>query len=211
MLVIHHLGVSQSERIIWLCEELGLPYELVRYERDAETRLAPAEYKALHPFGTAPVLDDGALRMGESGAIVEYLIQTYGEGRLAVPPGALHYAEYLYWWHFANASLVPAALMDGVVRRLGASDPVSRSLGTRINLAYDMMEVRLGKVDYFAGDQFTAADILMFFPLTTMRSFSGRDITTFPSIAAYLRRVGDRAAYRRAMAKADPHMTLMLS
>lgn len=211
MLVIYHLGVSQSERVIWLCEELGLPYELVRYERDAKTRLAPAEYKALHPFGTAPVLDDGALRMGESGAIVEYLIHTYGEGRLAVPPGASHYAEYLYWWHFANASLVPAALMDGVVRRLGASDPVSRSLGARIDIAYDMMEAHLGKADYFAGDQFTAADILMFFPLTTMRSFSGRDISTCPNIAAYLRRVGGRSAYRRAMAKADPHMTLMLS
>lgn len=211
MLVIHHLGVSQSERVIWLCEELGLPYELVRYERDAGTRLAPAEYKALHPFGTAPVIADGALRLAESGAIVEYLIHTYGGGRLAVSPESSHYAEYLYWWHFANASFVPAALMDGLVRRLGATDPVSNSLAGRIDLAYDMVEARLSRADYFAGDEFTAADILMFFPLTTMRAFSGRDVSSFPSIAAYLRRVGDRPAYRHAMAKADPQIAPMLS
>lgn len=211
MLVIHHLGVSQSERVIWLCEELGLAYELVRYERDAGTRLAPAEYKALHPFGTAPVIDDGALRLAESGAIVEYLIHIYAEGRLAVSPESSHYAEYLYWWHFANASFVPAALMDGLVRRLGATDPVSKSLAGRLDLAYEMVEARLSQADYFAGDEFTAADILMFFPLTTMRAFSGRDVSSFPGIAAYLRRVGDRPAYRRAMAKANPQIAPMLS
>ena len=101
--------------------------------------------------------------------------------------------------------------MAGVVRRLGATDPVSNSLAARIDLAYDMVEARLSQADYFAGDQFTAADILMFFPLTTMRAFSGRDVSSFPGIAAYLRRVGDRPAYRRAMAKADPQMAPMLS
>lgn len=121
MLTIHHLGMSQSERIVWLLEELELPYELLRYQREPATKLAPAEYKALHSFGTAPVLDDGDLRLAESGAIIEHVIHTHGQGRLAVAPGTSGYADYLFWWHFANASMMPAAMIDGLVRRLGAA------------------------------------------------------------------------------------------
>ena len=104
MLTVHHLGVSQSERIVWLCEELGLEYELKLYARDAQTRLAPAEYKALHPIGTAPVITDGDLVLSESGAIMEYIIARYGKGRLALKPSDPGYAQYLYWFHYANAS-----------------------------------------------------------------------------------------------------------
>lgn len=104
MLTVHHLGRSQSERIVWLCEELGIRYELKRYERDPVTRLAPPEYKALHPIGTAPVITEGDLVLGESGAIMEYVIARHGEGRLARRPGEPGYEHYLYWFHYANAS-----------------------------------------------------------------------------------------------------------
>ena len=107
MLTVHHLGVSQSDRIVWLCEELGIPYELVRYERDPATKLAPPEYRALHPIGTAPVITDGDLTLGESGAIIEYVIRKYGNGRLALGPESPHFADYLYWFHFANGSMMP--------------------------------------------------------------------------------------------------------
>lgn len=211
MLTIHHLGLSQSERIVWLLEELELPYALRLYQRDPETKLAPPEYKALHPFGTAPVLDDGDARLAESGAIIEYVIHTHGGGRLAVAPGTSGYVDYLFWWHFANASMVPAAMTDGLVRRLGGSDdPIVSSLSARLDLAFEMVEKRLGEANYFAGDRFTAADIMMLFPLTTMRIFGGRDISGDRNVNAYLQRIGERPAYKRAMAKAEPEMAPLL-
>src|SRR5215472_6615964 len=119
MLTVHHLGVSQSERIVWLCEELEILYDLKCYERDSVTHLAPAEYKALHPFGTAPVITDGDLVLGESGAIMEYIIAKYGAGRLTVKPESPDFADYLYWFHFANGSMMPASMVDLVVTMLG--------------------------------------------------------------------------------------------
>src|ERR1700679_2996737 len=107
MLTVHHLGISQSERIVWLCEELGLDYELKRYDRRADNRLAPPEYKALHPMGIAPVINDGSLVLGESAAIVDYLMQTYGNGRLSLKRGDPGFTDYLYWFHFANGTLQP--------------------------------------------------------------------------------------------------------
>lgn len=211
MLVLHHLGMSQSERIAWLLEELGLAYDVVRYERDPSSRLAPAEYRALHSFGTAPVLDDGELRLSESGAIIEYVIHVHGGGKLAVVPGAKNYADYLYWWHFANASMMPAAMGDGTVKRLGgATDPISRVSAERLDRAYTMIEHRLNQVPYFAGDYVTAADIAMQFPLTTMRRFNPRDISPYSGIAAYLRRIGDRPAFQRAMARVEPNLPPLL-
>ncbi len=184
----------------------------MRYDRDPATRLAPEEYKKLHPFGTAPVLDDGALRLAESGAIIEYVIQTYGGGRLAVAPGAANYAEYLFWWHFANASMMPAAMTDVLVTLLGGGgNPITQSLRARLDRAYHMVEARLGEATYFAGEELTAADIIMLFPMTTMRHFARRDISGYSNIRAYLQRIGERSAYRRAMAKADPGMAPLLS
>src|SRR5580700_1333205 len=112
MLTVHHLSVSQSERIVWLCEELGLQYKLARYARDPKTGLAPPQYRALHPFGTAPVITDGALVLGESGAIIDYINGKYGGGRLSLGPQEPAYADYLFWFHFANGSLMPASMID---------------------------------------------------------------------------------------------------
>jgi glutathione S-transferase len=180
MLIVHHLGVSQSERIVWLCEELELPYELKVYDRDPVTRLAPADYKALHPIETAPVITDGPVVLGETGAIVDYILARYGEGRLAVAPDAPNFADYLFWLHFANGSLVPSE-----------------------------MSAWLGSL--FAGEAFTAADIVSVFGLTTMRAFTGRTLDDYPNVRAYLARIGERPAYRRAMAKGDPALTPMLT
>jgi glutathione S-transferase len=204
VLIVHHLGISQSDRIVWLCEELGLDYELKRYERDPVTRMAPAAYKALTPFGTAPVITDGDLVLGESGAILEYIIQVYGEGRLMVRPGAPGYTDYLFWYHFANGSLMPAVMMSLVGAMSGADPARISALSARLDRAYDQIEERLSTVSHFAGDAFTAADIIMLFPLTTMRVFAPRDLTPYPNIRAYLRRIGQRPAFRRAMQKADP-------
>jgi glutathione S-transferase len=132
MLTVHHLGVSQSERIVWLCEELGLDYELKRYDRDPQTRLAPAAYKALHPMGTAPVITDGTVVMSESGAIVEYILARYGKGRLAVGPEQPNFADYVFWLHFANGSMMPHELIRLICSMLGATDsPILQSLMSR--------------------------------------------------------------------------------
>jgi len=211
MLTVHHLGVSQSERVVWLCEELDLPYVLVRHERDPVTRLAPPAYRALHPFGTAPVIVDGDLVMGESGAIVEYLIARYGEGRLAVSADRPEFPDYVYWFHFANASLMPAMMVDIIATMAGATDQVVLSaLRSRGDRGFALIESTLGQRDYLAGSSFTAADLMMMFPLTTMRAFVPRDLGPYPNIRAYLQRVGARPAYRRAMAKGDPAMTPVL-
>jgi glutathione S-transferase len=212
MLTVHHLGVSQSERIVWLCEELEVPYRLVRYDRDPVTRLAPAEYKALHPMGTAPVITDDDLVLAESGAIIEYIIARHGGGRLAVPPEDPHFADYLFWMHFANGSVMPAGMIAMIMGILGVGEdhPLSDALASRGANAFALIEKRLGEAPWFAGPNFSAADIIMGFPLTTMRAFAPTDLTPFPNIRAYLKRVGERPAYRRAMAKGDPDMTPML-
>ena len=210
---VHHLGISQSERIVWLCEELELPYKLELYQRDPVTRLAPAEYKALHPIGLAPVITDGDLVLGESGAIVDYICAKYAGGRLTVGPEATNFADYLFWLHFANGSLVATEMLTMVSAFLGAAPehPVMAMVGDRAGRAYALVEQRLGQADYFAGDELTAADILMVFPLTTMRAFTPRDLSGYPNILAYLQRIGARPAYRRAMEKGDPGLTPMLA
>ena len=211
MLTVHHLGVSQSERIVWLCEELGIPYELKVYDRDPVTRLAPPEYKALHPLGTAPIITDGDLVLPESGAIMEYIIGKYGSGRLAVGPDKPNYADYLFWFHFANASMMPR--QTDRTKTGGGEDesPRARFMRERTETTWKLVEERLGKAPYFAGDEFTAADIIMGFVLTTMRAFAPHDLAPHPNIRAYLKRIGERPAYQRAMAKGDPKMTPMPS
>lgn len=211
MLTVHHLGVSQSERIVWLCEELGIPYDLKRYDRDPVTRIGPPEYKALHPVGTAPIITDGDVVLPESGAIMEYIIGKYGDGRLAVGPDAPNFADYLFWFHFANASMMPRQMGVMGARPDGEESPRARFMRERAEKSWDLVEQRLGQAPYFAGDAFTAADIIMVFPLTTMRAFAQRDLAAYPNIRAYLQRIGERPAYRRAMAKGDPDMTPMLA
>jgi glutathione S-transferase len=211
MLTVHHLGKSQSERIVWLCEELGIPYELKCYAR--APLLAPAEYKALHPIGAAPVITDGDLVLAESGAIVEYITSRYANGRLTLSYGHPDFAQYLYWFHFANGTLQSSMGRSMILNRLklAADDPVLLAAKQRVDNAFNLVEARTGNAKYLAGDEFSAADIMMVFSLTTMRTFLPYDLGGLPNIRGYLTRIGSREAYRRAMAKGDPGMDLLLS
>ncbi len=213
MLKIHHLGHSQSERIVWLCEELGIPYELRHYTRDAVSILSPPELKALHPLGAAPLIEDGDLLLAESAAIVEYIIVKHGGGRLKLGPEHPDYATFLYWFHFSNGNLQPAMGRLMVVSRvkLAADHPVQASVQGRLDRLMALVETRLGEAPYLAGREFTAADIMSVFSLTTMRLFQPVDLAPYPNIRAYLQCIGERPAYRRAMAKGDPDLTPMLS
>lgn len=212
MLTIHHLGHSQSERIVWLCEELGLPYALRRYQRDPVTRLSPPDLRALHPLGAAPVVEDGDLMLAESAAIVEYIAVKHGGGRLKPGPERADYAAFLYWFHFSNGSLQPAALRLLTVSRakLGAEHPVQAATQERFDRVLALVEQRLGEAAHLAGPEFTVADIMSVFSLTTMRLFLPFDLAPYPHVRAYLQRIGERPAYKRAMAKSDPDLTPML-
>ncbi|HET7542056.1 MAG TPA: glutathione S-transferase family protein [Polyangiaceae bacterium] len=211
-LTVHHLGRSQSERIVWLCEELELAYELRRYERRQDNRLAPPEYKALHPLGSAPVIQDGSLVLAESGAIVEYLLESYGDGRLVVRPGELGFGDYLYWFHFANGTLQPALMQVRILERVDPSEKNDLLLAAkqRFDRILSLLEQRLADAPYLAGPELTAADIMTVFTLTTMRLFRAFDLSPWPNILAYLQRIGARPAYRRAMQRADPDLTPLL-
>ncbi|MCZ2497782.1 glutathione S-transferase [Xylophilus sp. Kf1] len=212
MITIHHLGQSQSERILWLCEELGLPYALKRYQRDPVTRLAPPELKALHPMQAAPLIEDGELLLAESGAIVEYLIARHGGGRLALPADHPRFADYLYWFHFSNANLQATLGRSMTVGRLDlpADDPVRTGAESRLQRALAFVDARLATVEFLAGEDFTAADIMVMFSLSTMGAFHAFDLQPYPAIRAYLRRLAERPAYRRAMAQGDPGMAPMI-
>lgn len=216
MLTVHHLGKSQSERIVWLCEELGIPYELKIYKRAPV--LAPEDYRALHPIGSAPVITDdgitdGDLTLAESGAVVDYIIAKHGDGRLSVPKDDPAFADYLYWFHFANGTLQPAFMRLMISGRFDPpADHPALLLGQgRMQRILAMMDKRLGMVPWLAGQDFTAADIMTVFSLTTMRHFCPYDLSPYPNIRAYLARIGARPAYRRAMEKGDPGMELLLA
>ncbi len=213
MLTVHHLGMSQSERIVWLCEELGVPYDLKVYDRDAVTRLAPPEYKALHPLGAAPVIQDGDVLLAESGAIVEYIVARYGKGQLVLAPDHPDFAHFLYWFHFANGTLQPATGRNMILGRLDLplDNPLINAMKARLDLALGLVEARLAQSAHLAGDELTTADIMAVFTLTTMRNFLPFDLAPYPAIRAYLQRIAARPAYRRAMQKGDPRMPLLLT
>ncbi len=213
MLTVHHLRRSQSERIVWLCEELGLDYVLKCYARDPATMLAPPEYRALHPMGTAPVITDGDVVLAELGAIVDYIIARYGNGRLALPPDHPDFAQYLFWFHYANGTLQLQMMRNFAFRRAGVAEdsPVRRFAAERLERNLKLVEARLGAVSYLAGPELTAADIMAVFSLTTMRSFFPLDLSPYPNTLAYLQRIGQREAYQRAMKKGDPELTPVLT
>jgi glutathione S-transferase len=213
VLTIHHLGHSQSERIVWLCEELGVPYQLTRHERDPVTMLSPPALKALHPIGAAPVIEDDGLLLAESAAIVEYIIVKYGDGRLRLGPDHADFAASLYWFHFANGNLQPVIGRLMMIGRVGlaANHPAQMAVQGRLDRVMALVEARLGEADYLAGEEFTAADIMSVFSLTTMRLFQPLDLRPYPNILAYLQRIGARPAYRSAMAKSDPDLAPMLT
>jgi glutathione S-transferase len=212
VLTVHHLGLSQSERIVWLCEELEIPYRLERYDREGGRGRAPAAYKALHPAGTAPVITDGDVVLAESGAIVEYIIEEHGNGCLSVSKGQPNFADYLFWFHFANGSLLPGSMIPMLLSMVGGApdNPIVAAMAQREATAFALVERRLGQTRFLAGDEFTAADIMNVFGLTTLRAFTPRDLAAFPNTRAYLKHIGERPAYRRAMAKGDPDLTPML-
>ena len=213
MLTVHHLGRSQSERIVWLCEELEIHYGLTCYTRDSVTMLAPPDYKALHAIGTAPVITDGDLVLAESGAVVDYIIAKYGNGRLQPKHDHPDFAPFLYWFHFANGTLQAQMGRSMILNRLNLAgdNPVLLATRARVDRSFDLVNARLGEAKYLAGGEFTSADIMIGFCLTTMRYFLPYDIARCPNILRYLADIGRRPAYRRAMEKGDPGMALLLT
>jgi glutathione S-transferase len=213
MLTVHHLNRSQSERIVWLCEELELPYKLVVYARDPVTILAPPELKALHPIGSAPIITDGDVTLAESGTIVDYILGRYARGRLSYGPQAPQYADYLYWLHFSNGTLQPTVSRIFMLERLkvAADDPFALGVHARLGRCLKLVDDRLVAAPYLAGPEFTAADVMSMFSLTTMRLFAPLDIKPYPAILAWLKRLSERPAYKRAMTKGDLGFTPMLT
>lgn len=211
VLTVHHLGRSQSERIVWLCEELGLDYQLKVYDR-SPSLLAPPELKKLHPLETAPIITDGDVTLAESGAIMEYILVKYGKGRLAVGPEEKDYADYLYWLHFANGTLQLSVSRNMFMRmaRLPADNPAMGAVVSRREHAVGLINDRLKDNEWLAGRAFTAADIMTVVSLTTMRLFMPYGLESYPNVVAYLKRVGARDGYKRAMAKGDPGLEPVL-
>jgi glutathione S-transferase len=211
MLTIHHLGISQSERIVWLCEELGLDYAFKRYDRRTDNRLAPDEYKALHPMGIAPVITDGDLVLGESGAICEYISARYGGGRLTPGPDDPDFADHLFWFHWSNATFMTTLMMQLVLAGGSEGNPAAVFVNDRSRRGWAMIEQRLSEAAFFGGRNLTTADIMMVYTVTTSRAFRGTSIDPYPNLKAYLARIAERPAYRRALAKAEPGWTPMLT
>jgi glutathione S-transferase len=213
MIVVHHLNNSRSQRILWLLEELGLDYEIKKYQRDPKTMLAPPELKAVHPLGKSPVISDGDLVVAESGAIVEYLVGRYGNGRLAPPAGTPERLRYTHFLHYAEGSAMPPLLMKLVFDRVESGPmpffvrPVARAIAQKVkrtfilpnigsNLAY--LEGELGKAAWFAGEELSGADIQLSFVLEAAASRGGLD-QAYPRLTAFLERIHARPAYRRAL------------
>ncbi|MDP9090088.1 MAG: glutathione S-transferase [Pseudomonadota bacterium] len=213
MVVVHHLNNSRSQRVLWLLEELGLPYEVKRYERDCKTMLAPPALLAIHPLGKSPVIVDGDVTVAESGAIIEYLVEKYGGGRLIPSAGSPERLRYTYWLHYAEGSGMTPLLFKLVFDRIAANPapwPVSaiaRRIAATVTGSFiapnltrqlDYIEAELGSQAWFAGAQFTAADVQMSFPLEIAVSRAGLNASR-PNSMAFLERIHARDAYKRAL------------
>lgn len=211
-LTVHHLHVSTSERVVWLCEELGIPYDLKTYDRSP--LLAPPELKAVHPQGSAPVIQDGAVTLAETGACIEYIAHKYsnGNGNLFLQPDHPNYADFLYWFHYANGTLMPniSRLMMGKFAKLGDDNFMVGYSKDRTAKSLKLIDERVRDNTWLAGEEFTAADIMIVFPLTTGRYFAQFSLADYPNLVAYLGRVGEREGYRRAMERGDPGLGLVL-
>jgi len=220
MITVHHLDNSRSQRVLWLLEELGVPYEIVRYQRDPKTMLAPTSLRAVHPLGKSPVVttDDG-ITLAESGAIVETLIERYGQGRLIPPVGTPEAVRYRYWLHFAEGSAMSPLLLKLVFDRIEKArmpffaKPIAKSIAQKAKSSFVMpnirahlgfMEAELGKSQWFAGDAFTGADIQMSFPVEAAAARGGLDASR-PKLMAYLERIHARPAYQRALERGGPY------
>jgi glutathione S-transferase len=199
MITVHHLLVSQSERVIWLMEELGLTYELKTYPR-AATGMADPIFQQLHPTGNAPLIQDGEVTLAESLAIFTYILELYGAGKLRIAPGAPHYAEFLYWFNYSNAGLMPLMMHHLFDTMAGDTSSMrSQVMQDRLVRNLHMIDDQLARSPYIAGPDFTAADILMHFPFGTMSQFAPVDISAYPHIRPWLDRLSARSAYKKAM------------
>jgi glutathione S-transferase len=217
MIVVHHLNNSRSQRVLWLLEELGVPYEVKRYERDAATMLAPPELRAIHPLGKSPVITDGDQTLAETGAIVEYLVETHGQGRLVPPAGSAERLRYTYWLHYAEGSAMTPLLLKLVFTALPARAPgllrgLVKAIAAKAQSGFvdpqlkshiDYWDAELSKSEWFAGPDFTAADIMMSFPLEAAVARAGA--ASRPKVVAFLERIHARPAYRRALERGGPY------
>ena len=212
MIIVHHLNNSRSQRIVWLLEELGVPYEIKRYQRDPKTSLAPPELLRVHPLGKSPVITDGDLTIAESGAIIEYLVDRYGKDALIPPSGSPERLRYTYWLHFAEGTAMPPLVMKLVFNRIEQgpmpffAKPIARAISRKVKGGFidpnlerivTYIEDELGRSDWFAGDAFTAADIQMSFPVEAL----AKRIGARPRMTRFLERIHARPAYRRAIEK----------
>jgi glutathione S-transferase len=222
MITVHHLNHSRSQRILWLLEELGLDYEIKRYERDPKTMLAPASLRAVHPLGKSPVITDGDLTIAESGAIVDYLIERYGAGRLAPAAGTAERLRYTYWLHYAEGSAMAPLLLKLVFDKIEAAPmpffvkPIAKAISGKakssfinpqINQHLDYLEAELGKNPWFAGREFSGADIQLSFPLEAAAARGGLDAGR-PRLMDFLKRIHARPAYQRAIERGGEYSIL---
>ncbi|MCH2456959.1 MAG: glutathione S-transferase [Henriciella sp.] len=217
MIKIHHLEDSRSQRILWLLEELGLDYEVIRYERDPQTRLAPDALRAIHPLGKSPVLEEGDVIVAETGAIIEYVIDTHAAGRLKPAAGTADQRAWTYWMHYAEGSAMPPLLMKLVFQMLPQNAnplvrPVVKAITSKAENGFidprlkehiEFWESSLASTGWFAGSDFTAADIIMSFPLEAAASRSGA--AHYPNISGFLTRIHERPAYKRALDRGGPY------
>ncbi len=214
MITVHHLNNSRSQRVLWLLEELGIPYDIKRYERDPKTMLAPASLREIHPLGKSPVVTDGGLTLAESGAIVEYLVDRYGDGRLVPVAGTPEHLRYIYWLHYAEGSAMTPLLLKLIFDQIEKQSmpflvrPIAQSIAGRVKRSLiepqitqhlDYMEAELGKNTWFAGDEFTAADIQISFPLEAAAARGGLNASR-PLLMTFLNRIHARPAYQQALA-----------
>lgn len=222
MIVLHHLENSRSQRVLWLLEELGLRYEVRHYKRDKQTMLAPPELRQVHPLGKSPVISDGTITVAESGAIVEYLLDTHGNGRLRPEPGTAERRRFSYWLHFAEGSAMPPLLMKLVFDRIRRAKmpffakPIARGIADQVEKAFirpnieaqlKFMNDELSARPWFAGESFTAADIQMSFPLEAAAARGGLD-DRHPRLQDWLERIHARPAYARALDAGGPYTLL---
>ncbi|QDZ29773.1 glutathione S-transferase family protein [Noviherbaspirillum sp. UKPF54] len=222
MLIVHHLNNSRSQRVLWMLEELGVDYDIKHYERDPKTMLAPPSLRKVHPLGKSPVITDGELTLAESGAILEYLAERYGNGRMAPAAGTPERLRYTYWMHYAEGSAMPPLLMKLVFDRIETGPmpflvkPIARAIAQKVKRMYihpqidshlDFLEGELGKSEWFAGPSFSAADIQMSFPLEAAASRAGLDERR-PNLMNFLQRIHARPAYRRALERGGPYALL---
>ena len=219
MITVHHLNNSRSQRVLWLLEELGLPCEIKHYQRDPQTMLAPESLRQVHALGKSPVITDGDVTVAESGAIVEYLVERYGDGRLAPAAGTAERLRYRYWLHFAEGSAMPPLLMKLIFDRIASSPmpffakPIARGISAKVLAGFvepnlkrqlDFMEGELAGSDWFVGKTFSAADIQMSFPLEAAAQRAGLNASR-PRLMAWLKRIHERPAYQRALASGGPY------